>query len=876
MEGGMMNSGTVLQQILEWSSSQPLWFRDGLRRVVLNNGISTSDIEELTIQCKEKSLNIQNKTKISIPLEKSHLPAVSSQNLPVRLVSIGNLTGVNRLLSNQTIKFGGSPGLTVIYGENGSGKTGYARVIKKACRTRGADPVIKPDVFEPQPSIPPKADIEFQKETSSPFLFQWETDKESHPELSNVFVFDANTAHHYLNQDDSTCFTPFGLDILPSMIKVYDAVGKKINDEVTTIETEIASVKKNWKYEPKTKVAHFLDSLNHESNIKLLQELSTVSDEDHKRLGTLQNALNSDPLKKSQETNASLKRIQTFSSKLNQLENALQEDKLSELKVQIEKHEEAAKRAKAFSENQFSGLLTGTGGKEWKTLWEAAKKFSMASAYAEKDFPVTDMAKCVLCQQDLLGNDVRERLKAFDTFVKDQSQKEAEKEKLALDTLTGQFNQLEKLESQLETIDADLQEISQEQKDEIKTYIVSSSQRLNAIQEICNTSKWKKDIPRLESTPKNFFVSFIQTLDDRAKTEASADNPEIREALIREKKEIEAKVWLDQVKTDVESQIKRLIKLALLNICKPKNSKFISDKNKALTQVLVTEVYCSRFQIELTRLGLTTLSVCLEEAKSPKGITRFGCRLKSAKQANVYEVASEGEQRSIALAAFLAELTQATHKSALVFDDPVSSLDHWRREKIAKRLIDESTVRQVIVFTHDSVFLNDLETYSEQSPDHTAFRFLEWNSGKPGYVQDGLPWDCKSPEDRIDRLEKLQKKIQKAWNPNPSEHNVTETAKAYSWLRATIERIVEKVVFNGVVTRFRTYIELKNLDKVIGFKKDECDELKRIYKKCCNVTDAHDKAQAKQSPGPAPEELLKDINDTKVLLESIRSRKNAG
>lgn len=396
---------------------------------------------------------------------------------------------------------------------------------------------------------------------------------------------------------------------------------------------------------------------------------------------------------------------------------------------------------------------------------------------------------------------------------------------------------------------------------------------MNAVQEICNTFKWEKDIPKLESSLKNFFISFIGTLDDRAKTEASADNPEIREALIREKKEIEAKIWLDQVKADVESQIKRLIKLALLKICKPKNSKFISDKNKALTQTLVTEVYCSRFQIELTRLGLTTLSVCLEEAKSPKGVTRFGCRLKAAKHANVYEVASEGEQRSIALAAFLAELSQATHKSALVFDDPVSSLDHWRREKIAKRLVDESTVRQVIVFTHDSVFLNDLEAYSEHSPDHTAFRFLEWNSGKPGYVQDGLPWDCKSPQDRVDRLEKLQKKIEKTWNPNPSEKNTSETAKAYSWLRATIERIVENVVFSGVVLRFKTYINLKNLESVIGFNKNECAELQRLFKKCCDVTDAHDKAQGKQSPVPAPEELLKDINDTKALLVSIRNRK---
>src|SRR3546814_7865490 len=62
----------------------------------------------------------------------------------------------------------------------------------------------------------------------------------------------------------------------------------------------------------------------------------------------------------------------------------------------------------------------------------------------------------------------------------------------------------------------------------------------------------------------------------------------------------------------------------------------------------------------------------------------------------------------VALAAFLTELATAQHKSALVFDDPVTSLDHRWREKVADRLVEESATRQIIVFTHDMVFVNDL------------------------------------------------------------------------------------------------------------------------------------------------------------------------
>jgi wobble nucleotide-excising tRNase len=69
---------------------------------------------------------------------------------------------------------------------------------------------------------------------------------------------------------------------------------------------------------------------------------------------------------------------------------------------------------------------------------------------------------------------------------------------------------------------------------------------------------------------------------------------------------------------------------------------------------------------------------------------------------------SEGEKTCVALAAFLTELATAQHASALVFDDPVSSLDHRWRSSVAKRLVDEAKKRQVIVFTHDLVFVNDL------------------------------------------------------------------------------------------------------------------------------------------------------------------------
>jgi hypothetical protein len=107
----------------------------------------------------------------------------------------------------------------------------------------------------------------------------------------------------------------------------------------------------------------------------------------------------------------------------------------------------------------------------------------------------------------------------------------------------------------------------------------------------------------------------------------------------------------------------------------------------------------------------------------------------------------------------------------------------------------------------------------------------------------------------------------------PSEGNIHAIRQAYSWLRATLERIVEKEIFADVVFRFRSYVNLKNLDKAIGFEMSECKELKRLVQRCHDVTEAHDTAQGKQAAVPKPADLATDISAARMLVVNIRKRR---
>lgn len=109
----------------------------------------------------------------------------------------------------------------------------------------------------------------------------------------------------------------------------------------------------------------------------------------------------------------------------------------------------------------------------------------------------------------------------------------------------------------------------------------------------------------------------------------------------------------------------------------------------------------------------------------------------------------------------------------------------------------------------------------------------------------------------------------------PDDKLKADIRALYGDLRATIERIVEKVVFGDVVFRFRSYVNVKNLHHVVDFSEDENNKIQRLFKKCCDVTAAHDAAVGKQAPVPDTKELSQNIADTKTLLETIHSRHKA-
>ncbi len=130
------------------------------------------------------------------------------------------------------------------------------------------------------------------------------------------------------------------------------------------------------------------------------------------------------------------------------------------------------------------------------------------------------------------------------------------------------------------------------------------------------------------------------------------------------------------------------------------------------------EALKSAFEDELEKFGIKDLKVEIKEDASDPLKPKLQVRMPKNKRPE--EVLSEGEQKCIAIAMFLAERDLQPGNYPMVFDDPLNSLDVRYISMFASRIIDMPN--QVIVFSHQVLFKEELvsskgiQMYSVNSP----------------------------------------------------------------------------------------------------------------------------------------------------------------
>ena len=519
--------------------------------------------------------------------------------------------------------------------------------------------------------------------------------------------------------------------------------------------------------------------------------------------------------------------------------------------------------------------LHNTGSQAWRRLWNAAKSFSERDAYPDRPFPVTDAeSRCVLCQQELADEGAK-RFRQFHEFLgsdlRSGYDSAAAEYRDSLDALRSGIETARTATELVEYLDHGDSAIGSA----VRTWLEASVLHLSGLEEaqtgdVTWQSSLESPLSVIEATEDH-----ASKLEDRARELRSGDRAATIGKLQKRLRELEARRVLQAHLDDVLEHIERRKRIAAYRECiADTRTNAITRKSTDVTKRAVTAQLTSTFQKELSALGFRHVEVQLAVAGGSRGALYHQLQLRRAPGAEVAKVVSEGEARCLSIASFFAELSTAAHLSAILFDDPVSSLDHTWRRNVAKRLVKESDERQVVVFTHDIVFLLALTDAADEMGVEVTHQHLRRDRLHAGLTSPAIPWVAMRVNKRIGQLKKLAQDADRDYSKGLQDEYETQASMIYGLLRESWERAVEEVLLDGTVERYRHSVQTNRARKLSDITTTDVTALNNGMSKCSMWLPGHDSAPGSNAPIPDPTEMKGDIGALETWVRAIRKRRS--
>jgi energy-coupling factor transporter ATP-binding protein EcfA2 len=769
----------------------------------------------------------------------------------LRLVSISDIKGINALAPRRALEFG-KPNLTVIYGHNGAGKSGYVRLLKHMCGARSPGK-IHSDVFGATPETR-GCSVSFEREGQSRSM-AWKIGQESIEELRGVDVFDVDTAHVY----DSECevaYEPPVLAHLTDLANVCDRVAVELDHR---LQSEKSLLPRLPSAHEKTSAGQwYLNLPSATTEAEVLGRCAWTS-KDEAALAALKTRIGErDPSQHARELRGQVEHARRLAGELERFRAALDDVACAKIDDLRRKCAVAAEAASAAAERAFAHApLKGVGEEVWQELWSAAKRYSETLAYPDQNYPPTAAGSlCVLCQQELTDA-AGQRFQAFDEFVRGELSAAAEVARKSYeDAIESLANDISDDELGLKLDAARVAEPA------VRSSILDSVCRLRHRRQTVVAEAQpsaRPSIPTSEELGRALGAHATELESEASRFEADAQDRS-RAELLLQASELDARAWVCQQVAAIQVEVKRRSRVAVLERAKrTATTSAISKKKGELAEQLISKAFQERFLKELGRLKGQRIRVKLERTRVSYGRAMHRIELNTKSKVPMPEVLSEGERRMITLAAFLADAGGRPTATPFVFDDPVSSLDQEFEEAVAARLVNLAAARQVIVFTHRLsllFLLQDAAKKSETDLNTVWIRQEPWGAGEPG--ESAL--DGKKPESALRSLR---------------DHRLVQAAKVLEAsgtdayfalgrsicgdLRIILERMIETCLLADVVQRFRRSVntlgKLQKLTKITQGDVDLIDELMTKYS-------IYEHSQPSETPSrvPQPDELKKDMD----------------
>jgi hypothetical protein len=785
------------EQIVEWATSRPSWQRAVLRRVALGQipaGPDYDDIVEAVIAGKDFG---------DARFGLDHLPTTTKGDLPVKIIAIGQPEHINALASEKPLKFE-ARGITIVYGDNASGKSGYARLLKLIARARHQEDILS-DVFQDTALAKQKAALTVAIGDSETTLI-W---PDATPgELKRMLFYDQACGAASIVTESDFPYRPSALFAMDGLIDACVAVRDRIDRKLgaNALEAKSLPIVKDDLRE--TAIGKYLTSLTGNSTARVLDEIIAKPPSTH----TVEELLAQEAQLRSGDTAAEKVNLIRQAAKLDalaghlvSLEQALGNDAvdvLQQTKGRLKSVEDAANLlGKSFD----SEPLRGVGTSPWKDLWDSARRYSEKEAYRAQSFPVlTATAKCVLCQQSL-EETARERFARFQQFLQDDTQTQLSETRARFDEALTRLTGLRTIPDVIEAHLNDLETYHRHLVSEARTLLASYE---TAREGLVTSLPHQPDLPRSGLKSKALAERLrAAAMNARENAQRLSDPQVIQQRItqvVRARNELELLGETQKERDGILREIARRKQRDNLETAKAIAATGpITKKILELSEENITEVVRDAFTRETERLHLERVTIA--KTRADKGALLHQPKLVGARQnVTLPRVFSEGERTALGLAAFFTEANLDASKSALILDDPVTSLDHIRRGLVAERLVTFAETRQVVVFTHDVALVADLKRAAKAAGVSIGERSVTRGRGdrKPGACTETHPWKAKDVAERLGQLRTDLARIKRSagtWDESTYENEVATWAGNLSetWERIFSQEIVGQVLTDG-------------------------------------------------------------------------------
>jgi len=855
---------TLETEVKRFANSQPYWANYLCSEILAGNEITDTIIDTAYSYLLEK-LGLKEeieKSEISI----SYNPNASDdfkENLSFN--SLTNVEGVNALTENQTIEL--TKNLTIIYGANGAGKSGYVRLLKNAFYSKDKRDIL-PNINIESEHKPIAATFNFSSDGTNVSL---RYPSNAGNGIFNQFaVFDGDIGKKHLSVRNDFSFRPAGLQLFNEFNAALEKLNAKLNSDIQSKSTANPFADDDI-FQGESEIKTFITQLSHNSNLEELKAHLPYPDEEKEKKTQLDKQYDDLKVALAQKDKA-LKELQRIKAQLAARKKNLETQNLWFAQAQLDtvisaitdcKTKEGAAQKEGV-EKFKTDKVQNVGSTEWKQFIQAAEKF--ASTQGEIEYPeIGD--NCLLCHQSIIDDAPKNLISSYWAYIKSIAEQESKTANKKLTKIKegyekldfNQFPETDTLTVWLkEKYAADLTRLEEELKKQ-----AAISQSL-----ITNINK-KKDLPLVEI---QLDLSALDTIsiDIDKEIKAFEEDKQTKKLaeLLKHKTYFSHKEKLEARYTDIEKLHKNMIWVNKANKLNKQRFKSQStNTEKRLSKEYFNADYIKAFNDECEILnGKFGIEI---DAKSSDAQSNRQLFLKGKDPSAIL---SEGEQKVIALADFIAETNITTINKGIIFDDPVNSLDEERKSVIAERLVSISDTKQVIIFTHDLVFVSSLINYATDNTLLHECHWIENRNGKPGQV-----WLRNSPTyEKFYRNAEPVKKFYSDANKNDCAPEQREflVKNGFTALRTCYEVLVINDLFKNVVQRYNERVSVDSLSSVY-FDQTLINELLDSFAQCCRYMEGHTHSDKYAYKKPEPSNLNEEIQRYEGLRSKIRKLKKA-